>query len=383
MKRLCVFLVLLALTAAFGFAQTREESRIYIRSVAENPAHADFFLENFTITAITQGYTLAENAADADLTLVLRVVPNVILYDDGTEEPAPPGEKQFLLRLNLTRNFDNVEIIAFSFPFTELEEMYYHNPYLFEVVMESVPFVQPDFDPTVIVEVVREVSNEVIREVEVEVVREVQVVREVHVIREVVRVEPDLWRNKWFYLRLSADFPLTYYRLRPTGLLDGSYIFSGNGHHSYIGSQHVMVPGATVGFELQFLNWMSAALNFEMRFADAIDYAFVPGIGLQLKFPIKPLRHFMLEPYIAASYTFNTAAHSDSSPGLALGGGFQFAVKGGESGAWFFDVNFMYTLNEVRTRNIFDSHFPNPAILHWNRFVVGLGIGYKFGFIDR
>jgi hypothetical protein len=120
-----------------------------------------------------------------------------------------------------------------------------------------------------------------------------------------------------------------------------------------------------------------------MRFGDAIDYAFIPGLGLQLKFPFKPGRLFMLEPYIAASFSMNTARHSVSFPGYAVGGGLQLCVKGGESGAWFLDINYMHTLREISTRNIISSDFPNPGILHWNRFVVGIGIGYKFGYIDR
>ena len=346
MKFFCFFTVFI-LGSAFAFTQTREESRIYIRSVAENTAHADFFLENFAMEAIVGGYNLTTSPDDADFILGLTVIPNTIRFDDGTEEPVPPDEKQFLLRLSLARTGDNIEIIAFSFPFTELEEMYIHNPYLLRDIMVNIPFSRPTpvAAPPVEVEVIREVT--------------VEVIREVQVVREIIFDEPDLWRNKWLYLRMSADLPITYYEDN---------------------SQFEVMPGATLGLEVQFLNWMSAELNFQARFINTTNYTFTPGIGLQLKFPLKPARHFMLSPYIAGSYSINVDDLFDSIPGIAVGGGFQFGVKGGERGAWFFDVNFMHMLDEAHIRNVFSGSSPSQE---WNRFTIGIGIGYKIGFIAR
>ena len=374
----------------YAFAQTQGESSIYIRSFAQNPVFADFFLENFARELVESGYNLANYPSDADFILGLTVMPNIILYDDGTEEPAPPGENQFLLRLSLTRTGDNIEIVAFSFPFTELNEMNDHNQYLLRHVMANVPFSRPDDIAAlpVEVEIIREVTIETIREVEVEVVREIPVVRYETLVMEVPVMEPDSWRNMWLYLRVSADLPVNYYQVKSTGLLDGTHIFDGSIdnpiRHSRLDNQILMIPGATIGLELQFLNWMSVEANFEIRFADVIDYAFIPGFGIQLKFPIKPARHFMLSPYVAGSYTLNWASHIDSFPGFAVGGGLQFNVRGGDRGAWFLDLNYMQSLDEVRTKNVINpDNFPNPPILHWNRFVIGLGIGYKIGFIAR
>jgi hypothetical protein len=400
-----LFLVFFITGLCFSaFAQTQEDSSIYIRSFAQNPAHADFFRENFAMEALRGGYNLTNNLGDANFILALTVMPNTIFFDDGTEEPAPSEEKQFLLRLSMTRAGDNIEIVAFSFPFTELYEMNDHNPYLLRHVMANVPFSRPDADivRSAEVEIIREVTTEVIREIEVEVVREieVEVIREVEVVREVPVVryetlvmevpveEPDSWRNMRLYLRISADLPINYYQIRSEGLFNGTHIFDGSidnpTRYSRLDDQILMIPGATIGLELQFLDWMSLEANFEIRFADVIDYAFVPGFGLQLKFPIKPARHFKLSPYLAGSYTWNWANHINSFPGLALGGGFQFNVRGGNRGAWFLDLNFMQSLDQVHTKNVINPElFPNPDILRWNRFVVGLSIGYKFGFIER
>jgi len=142
------------------------------------------------------------------------------------------------------------------------------------------------------------------------------------------------------------------------------------------------MPGATVGLELQFLYWVSLEANFELRLGDAVDFAFIPGVGAQLKFPLKPSTHFMLEPYAAGVFSINTEAHSRSFPQFAIGGGMQFGVRGDKSGAFFFDVNYMYSLGEAATDNL-DNRFTKPATLYWSRSVIGLGLGYKIGFGNR
>jgi len=475
-RRIFILSALAALAAAPLFAQSGDTVRLYIESTASNPAHITFFRDNFTQEAAAAGYVVANSPAAADYTLRLAVRQNTVLYDDGVEEPAPPDEKQYLLRIALLRSSDNVEIITLSYPFTELYEMYNFNHYLFNQAMANVPAsraappteieiirevpVPVEVEVMVIrqvpvpveVEVVREVQVpvevvrevEVIREVqvpfpvevevvrevqvpfpvEVEVVREVQVPVEVEVVREVrvpvevevVRQVPvpvevevevvreverevvverevevlieesDLWRNKLLYFRASVDFPFSYFQIKPYGLLPGYYIYSGTednpGRTSRVDDSIIIVPGATLGLEVQFLPWMSAELDVLLRIADAIDYSLIPGVALQLKFPVKPTRYFMLEPYITGSWSTNMAAHS-TTPYWEAGAGLQFAVKGGDSGAWFLDVNYKHTINEVVTTNVLSREMTNPPELLWNRFVIGVGIGYKLGFIDR
>jgi len=438
MRRNLSFLALLVLAAAAVFAQTRESVRIYVQSAANNPAHELFFKESFSAEIEAAGYGLAYRAAAADYILNLAVRPNIILYNDGTEAPAPPGEKQFILQFGLVRNRDNAEIVAFSFPFTDMAEVEPYNQYLFNQVMSNLPYSVPDYTPAEPLEVIREVPMvgdtliirqvpvevevvrevpvevEVIREVqvevevvrevpvpvevevvrevpvpvevevvreilvpvEIEVIREVQVPVEVEVVkqvpveviteREVLIEESDSWRNKWLYLRASADLPISYFQVKPGQDLDLP-----------VDDKVVMIPpGATLGLELQFMPWMSVEVDFVARFADVIDVAFIPGAALQIKFPLKPSRYFMLEPYATASISLlNMTPHSDTPYYLEAGGGFQLGVKGGKAGAWFVDLSYKHTLfKEVRTLS--------PEI-SWNRFVIGLGVGYKMGFIDR
>jgi hypothetical protein len=368
-----VFMIF-GITAAV-LSQSQSDIHLHIRSVAANPEHSEFFRENFTREALAAGFTLVNNPREAAYILNLEVQPNVIVFEDGSQEPAPPDEDQFRLRLRLTSNIDNAEVISFSFPFTELREMFNYNADLFYSVMVNVPYAWPE--DIQVLEVVREV----------EVLREVEILRNIEVVREVLVQEPDSWRNQLLYLRASADFPLNYYQRRPNGLFEGTFIYDGPpnnpSRYSRLDDKILIVPGATIGLEAHFLDWMSAELNFQMRFADVIDYAFIPGIGFQLKFPFKPARHFKLSPYAAGSFSMNFADHSVSYPPVALGGGFQFGVKGGENGAWFFDINFMTPLGDVRTKNVINPDFPLPSELRWNKFTVGLGLGYKIGIMSR
>jgi len=354
MKTRRLLTAFLFIAAASAFAQSRGDVRIYIPPVSGNPAQAAFFQENFAMETSAAGYAVTQNPSEADYSLRLTVRPNVIVYADGAEEPAPPGEHQYILLINLIRNSDSVEVVSFSFSFTELEEMYNHNLSLLYQAMANVPLTKTDGNAP-------DVKNG-------------------------DRVEDDRWRNKWVYLRASFDFPISYYEAKPDGLYGGANIYEGSidapAQYSRLEHQIIPMPGATVGLELQFLNWMSAEVNFGVQFKDPIGYTLIPGLGVQLKFPIKPARHFMLEPYLAASSSINTAPHSISFPRLAVGGGAQLGVKGGNIGAFFVDANFMYSLEEAQTTNP-DKRLTKPEVLHWRHFVIGLGIGYKIGFFDR
>jgi hypothetical protein len=90
----------------------------------------------------------------------------------------------------------------------------------------------------------------------------------------------------------------------------------------------------------------------------------------------------MIEPYAAVSFPVNTSSKCKKFPMLGVGGGCQVGVRGREMGAFFVDVNYIYFLGDVKMSN--QSHeFPEPGEITYKRFVVGLGIGYKVGFLNR
>jgi len=345
MKRLCYFLIILT-AAAYVFAQTREDIRIYIPPVNAGPDHAAFFHENFINETKGAGYTVTENAGEADYSLKLDVGPNMILYDDGVEELAPSDEPQFVLNINLLRNEDDVVIISLFYPFAELEDMYEFNLYLLYQAMANVPLT-----------------------------------------KELGAVNlSDKWKNKWIYVRASIDYPITFYGLRPHDYY-GPAIWNNetmNQNSKSINIDNIISPwiAATVGIEIQYLNWMSTEVNFNLSFKDPMGNAFIPTIFIEQKFPVKPSEHFMIEPYAAVTFPTNTSSRSKEFPKLGVGGGVEFGVRGGSMGAFFVDLNYIYYFGDVVVSNT-NSTYKYPSTVDYNRFVIGLGMGYKIGFIDR
>jgi len=359
MKIRRIFLALLIAAATSAAAQSREDVRIYIPLVvAVDPMQAEFFQKNFAMEIAAAGYTVTENIQEADYSMRLRVRSNAPVNSDGSLGTVPPGEFEYTLQITLLQNSDNSQIVSLSYGFSELEEMYHHNLSLIYQTLANVPLTRGGEQTLVKFMVGRDGERD------------------------------DWWRNKWLYLRVSADYPINYYQYKSNGLYKGGFIFEGDDienpdRYSRMTPQVVVaMPGATVGLELQFLDWMSFEANFEVRLWDAAGFAFLPGIGAQLKFPLKPSSYFMLEPYAAFVISANNEDNSLSFSRYSVGGGIQFGVKGKNEGIFFFDANYIYSLGEVITRNT-DDHFRQPAALHWNRFVIGLSVGFKTGFLNR
>jgi hypothetical protein len=127
---------------------------------------------------------------------------------------------------------------------------------------------------------------------------------------------------------------------------------------------------------------MSTELNFNLSFSDPMSNSFIPAIQIEQKFPIKPAKYFMIEPYAVVSFPLNTSSGSIQFPKVGLGGGCQLGVRGGNMGAFFVDINYIHFLGDVLMRNE-NKIFPDPSSITYRRFSVGLGIGYKVGFFDR
>ena len=345
MKKILSLIALFTLTMGV-FAQVREDTLIHVPNVvAARPDQAIYFKENFDAETAAASYTLTENINEADYIIRLEVRPNLVIYDDGFEEPAPPEDPQFLLTLKLFQREGDIEMLAFEYPFTEVDEMYEFNLFLLYQAMANVPLTR--FGG--------------------------------------VELQDDLWRHKWIYIRTSLDLPFTIHRIDAN---DRSVYHSDRNTYPHPQLIHHVVDyvaGVTLGLELQYLHWMSSEFNLLVRFGDPTGSAFVPGIGLQVKFPIKPDRHFKLSPYIMGQMQRVTVPGYNVPP-LAIGGGMQFGVRGGSMGALFADPNFLYTLGTVTTPvppHLSGAGYNDPSTLRWTRWVISFGIGYKIGFIDR
>ena len=333
------------LFGALAYAQTRDDIHIYIpMPIGGTSEQQMYFHENFIMETMAASYAVTESADEADYTLNLHIKQNMILFDDGTEEPAPPDEDQYVITLLLVRTEDNVDIVQFDFPFTELPEMYEFNLFLIYQAMANVPLT-----------------------------------------KLVGGIEDDHWRNKWLYLRASLDFNIPVF----TPDKDHYYMAHDAGIPIKTPLHHLMPigPGLTVGLELYFLNWMAVELDLALVFGNVNS---VPGIGIAfnrdpvgtfdvvLKFPIKPASHYMIEPFAGAA--FPVALIGTNLPSLGIVGGIQIGIKAGSMGAFIVNVRGEYDLGKA---HVLEPGTGSTESINWSRFVLGVGVGYKIGFVNR
>ena len=311
---------------------------IFIEGTASNTAHQIFFMQNFRMEAAGLGFNVVADKADAEHTFRFEV--------------APTEEGDFLITTKLIANENDAELVSLSRYFNDLEESYEFNQILFFQTVILIP--RTGIIETVIVQTVVD--------------------------------ENDDWRNKWLYLRGSIDYPITFYILRPNGLIGGTGVYYGTYENptrvSPIDNRTTALPGITLGLEIQFLNWMSIEPIFQVILGDP-DNLFAIAAGVQLKIPIKLIRNLMLEPYGAITFPLNSSTAYARYPPLAVGAGLQIAVKGGNSGAFFADLNYMLSLRNAILKNPYEDMYPNPHEIHFRRSVIGIGIGYKFGLFNR
>jgi hypothetical protein len=325
------------------FAQSRDDVRVYIPPVSGGvPEQQMFFAENFTMELIGANYVVVDSQADSDYSMNLSITQEVEdSYEDETGATVA-GEIVNILTIALQDSEDGREILQFSWAFETLEEMYEWNLHLIYQAMANVPLTKLTGVP-----------------------------------------DTNHWRNKWIYIRASFDYPITFYaNPNPTAIYGASPAEGGSPPYDVLDHKVLPFPGVTIGAEFQFLNWMSAEGDFQINFGDPLSTTLIPSINVALKFPLKPSRHFMIEPYGMATFPASTASGTLSFPKLGIGGGVQFGVKGGSRGAFFVDVNYVHYLGDVVTKNS-DDDKKNPDTISWSRFSVGLGIGYKIGFFNR
>jgi len=356
------FIIILALLAGFSYADDVEppNNLIYVEGTAVRADQREFFQTNFIMEATALGYALTNDKSEAAFIYRYNVVPNMVVSDNGMQQLAPPDEPQYVIQMSVTRTIDDLEVLSYSFPFTDLDEIYVSNQFLF--FRASLPSAEGE--------------------------------------EKIVYVAPDTgWKNKWIYLRVSFDYPISFYVLQPDGLFNKKSVWNGTDINApddfSIPLNHRVnaLPGATVGIEVQFLNFMSLEVNFQISMGDTVKNSFLNmAAGAQLKFPLKFVESLILEPYGAFAYTLKSSDVFASFPPMAIGGGIQICTKGGKNGAFFIDVNYMYSLKKAAMKNQYKAKvsdgsteywFENPKAINYKRFVIGLGVGYKYGLFDR
>jgi hypothetical protein len=349
MKRFFLALVCFCLVLPL-FAQSRDDVKVYIPPVSGGvPEQQMFFAENFAMELIGANYAVVGSQSESDYSMNLSITQEVEdSYDDVTGVTVA-GQIINILTVSLQDSEDGREILQFSWAFETLEEMYEWNLHLIYQAMANVPLTKLTGVP-----------------------------------------DTNHWRNKWIYIRASFDYPITFYaNPTPSAIHESIESYQAKGGaagtappHDVLDHKVLPFPGVTLGAEFQFLNWMSVEGGFQINFGDPISTSLIPSINVALKFPLKPSKHFMIEPYGMGTFPASTVSDTLKFPKLGVGGGIQFGVKGGSRGAFFVDVNYVHYLGEVVTKNN-DPVKTVPNTIKWSRFSVGLGIGYKVGFFNR
>ena len=344
MKNGLFFTILLFLTVS-SFAQDIRNRFLFLEGSSARMDHLDFFKRSFTMEANGTGYVITNTMAEALHTLRFRVASNNV-YDPVLEMDT----EQYVITMSLHRNSDSSTLVTFDFSFTSIDETY---PFLRTLFLNSVtPIPLPLLTE-----------------------------------ENFALVQGNHW-NKWIYFRASFDYPITFYLLKPDGL-EGGIGLTGPGGVSPIDHVIRAMPGATVGVEFQLLNFLNIELNFQASMGDTRNNKFINmAAGAELKFPIK-FRNVMLLPYGAFTYPVAVSDIFSEFPLFSVGGGFQFCARAGKRGIFFLDVQYMFSLTDAVMHNPWlalppgEQMYPDPAVIHYKRSYLGVGIGYKIGIIDK
>jgi len=343
MKKTLFFAFFFIITASV-FANNFPTKIIYIEGTAERQDHRAFFMSNFELEATALGFTVSKNRAETEFTFMFNVQSHSDEYDPSIK---------YILRISLIENETGTEMVSFGWAFAELEDMYAHNQFLFHTATVHIPGIS----------------------------------EEEWADLAQPRAEDKRWKNKWLYLRASADYPITFYSLQPTGLIGGQGAYTGTfeipSTVQHMDHKIMPQPGLTVGAELQFLDFMSLEINFQTYLGDPKTYKFFNmALAAQLKYNLI-IQNFMLQPYGAFKYHLNTSSVFVELPSFVFGGGIQAGIKAGSQGIIFIDVNFMLSLSDVYMHNPFGDLAPLPEKIHYKMYVLGIGAGYKFGLVDK
>jgi hypothetical protein len=349
MKNRLLFTILLFL-AVSSFAQDIQNRYLFIEGMADRVEHLEFFKTSFAMEANSSGYIVTRSKGEAAHTLKFNVV-----FDEEVF--------QYIITVALHRNdSDSTRLVTFDFAFNSLDEMH--------------PFVRTLFLNAVISIPLPLLTEENLK-----------------------LAQGNNW-NKWIYLRASFDLPIIFYLLHDIGTLKGGIgLYQPNPEDpsgtplavSPIGHEIKPMPGATLGAEFHLFNFLSLELNFQLSvggFRPEDQYFVHTGIGAEVKVPIK-FHNIMLVPYGAFSYALNASPVFSEFPPFAAGPGIQLCARAGKKGILFMDVQYMFSFTDAVMHNPYlafakeEQLYPEPAVIHYKRSQLGIGIGYKFGILDR
>jgi len=341
---------LLFVVAAAAFAQTREDIRIFIPPVAANAEQARFFHQNLSMEISAAGYTITDNENEADYSIRLIVMPNMIVYTDGAEEPAPSDEHQNTLMISLIRNSDNVEVVSLFHRFTDLQEMYHYNLYLHHIYQAiNVPMTKTAGTAANNVGTANEAGG--IADEAGDPAKKPRAAR-----------TPNAGRAG------TDTMPLYF---------GGSVFLSPRLYRSNELSSYYTGVGIDIAAEWHFLRFLSVGTGVELatdaiaaspRFGDEYWNA-VLQIPLRLQAVLYP-GSIMLQPYGGIAFNFPLLPYT-IPPLLSWQAGLQIGIKAGP-GIAFTDIRFAMDIG----KSGLDKTRPHDT-RQYDRYMIYLGVGYK------
>jgi hypothetical protein len=345
MKKAVILTVFLSI-AVISFAQDYKlpNKSIFIDGTAEISSHKTYFMDNFKMEATGLGFKVANSKEEAEYTFKFEAVRY---------------EGDFMLLITLILNDGDAEMVNFGQPYSNLDEMYDYNQFVFYKAVVLIPGIDVD---------------------------------ELNKLLEQERIDPR-WRNKWVYFKATFDYPIAFHILKKSDdLIGGSGAYLGKKENpdfiQYVGHNIFPMPGATVGIEIQPFNFLRFEVNFQVHLGspDGKSTFLNMAAGAALKVPLKFFKSFDIVPYVAGIYPLfkiSPAYVESAFPKFFIGGGIEVDVKMGKSGALVFDVNYMFALKDTVMKNPYGNYAPEPKEIHFNRFDLGLKVGYKIGFSNR
>ncbi|MDR1636601.1 MAG: hypothetical protein LBR93_04615 [Treponema sp.] len=349
MKSKCLILLLvlpsfalLSQTLPQTLSQAKGGTRIFIAPcTGGNEAESLFFDENFAREIAGAGYTLVQNETEADYRINLQVEGNA---EYGEYEDAKPK----IINIALAEAKTSQEIIRFAWEYENPEEM---TQWGLVILFQSIPV------PAA----------------------------EAAAPPSALPPDPDRGRNKWLYALAYGGIDFTWFLSE--NIMGAEYTYTGpflsDGRRRYINTGNnqggIIRPLAGAGVELQFLNYLSAETGLKFRFNNVENNKNVPvfAFPLYLKFPFKPGRIFMLEPYAGIELNISTSPDAIRPAVVSAAWGFQFGIWGGAGlGVVFTDANISVDLGLSNVKGPYGEG-------KFQRIALGFSVGYKFGFYNR
>jgi hypothetical protein len=336
-KIICISFLLLSSISAL-YAANKKNITINIQGTGPKDT-VEGFKYALVIEATAAGYDITENSAMAKYSIKFTVEWDQI-------------EERSKFTVSLVKVEDSYVIVTMEYFFADEEEMLLYSQLVFFMLMANLP------------------EDE---------------------IAAAAGPEDDSWQYKWLYARASLDYSVLLLQLRPKDLVAGAGVYDGNYDNpsrvAPLDNKLIPMPGISLGLEAQLLDWLSiepgVQLSLEEIMLNKIIYNFL--FSIQIKFPLKFIKGLVLEPYGAAAFPkrFPEALEVfPDFPKYSFGGGIQFSAKAGKNGAAFVDVRYMY-FGDVDMKNYLGELYPKPEKITFGHSILGFGIGYKHGFIDR